>query len=70
MSIAVDAPPAKRQAKVWLCGHPIVVRTAPETESTEFEKAMRRRFAGCRFTNTPHDAPALVAPEAPRPTAP
>jgi hypothetical protein len=65
MSAGAAAPFAKRQIKVWLCGHAFVDHTIhDEDEAAEFEQAMRRRFFGCRVTNTPHDTSASLAPKA------
>ncbi|MGC4942223.1 hypothetical protein [Kribbella sp. DT2] len=55
MSADIAAPPAVRQIQVWLGSHAFIDHLEPDpVEAASYEDAMRRQFACCRVTNTPH----------------
>ena len=62
MTETLETPATHRRVRVWFGGHPIADHTAMAEQATQYEEAMRRRFASLRVTSEPVLADSVAEP--------
>jgi hypothetical protein len=53
MTETLETAASHRRVRVWFGAHPIADHTATADLATQYEEAMRRRFASLRVTSEP-----------------